>query len=96
MPILLLLGADLVRKMFCPIAVLAAKIDQRTEQDLRPVLNEHLPVEVRPVVVAIHRLLDRVAESMEGQRRLRHAGATTRSGLCAWVPIPIAKRPGGD
>jgi two-component system OmpR family sensor kinase len=68
-PILLLVVADLVRKMFRPIASLAAEIDHRGEQELHPVEEDHLPVEVRPFVVAINRLLDRVARSMETQRR---------------------------
>lgn len=68
-PILLLIVAKLVRKLFRPIAVLSAEIDQRAEQDLHPVEASHLPAEVRPFVVAINRLLARVEQSMETQRR---------------------------
>jgi len=68
-PILLLVVADLVRKMFRPITALSAEIDQRAEQALHPVEEDHLPVEVRPFVVAINRLLARVAQAMNVQRR---------------------------
>ena len=56
-PILLLLVADLVRKLFRPVAALSAGIDARDEHDLRPVPAERVPVEVRPFVVAINRML---------------------------------------
>ncbi len=68
-PLLLLIVADLVRKMFLPIASLSAEIDQRAEQELHPVDETHLPAEVRPFVVAINRLLARVEQSMQAQRR---------------------------
>lgn len=68
-PVLLLVVGDLVRKLFRPIASLAAEIDQRAEQELHPIDERHLPTEVRPFVVAINRLLERVAQSMDSQRR---------------------------
>ena len=68
-PVLLLVVGDLVRKLFRPIASLAAEIDRRGEQLLHPIDEQHLPAEVRPFVVAINRLLARVAQAMDGQRR---------------------------
>lgn len=68
-PVLLLVVGDLVRKLFRPIASLAAEIDQRAEQELHPIDEQHLPTEVRPFVIAINRLLERVAQSMDSQRR---------------------------
>ena len=68
-PILLLIVANLVRTLFRPIAALSAGIDQRTEQDLHAVTENHLPLEVRPFVVAINRLLTRIEQSMTTQRR---------------------------
>jgi two-component system OmpR family sensor kinase len=83
-PVLLLIVADLVRKMFRPIAALSTEIDQRAEQELHPVEEEHLPVEVRPFVVAINRLLTRVAQSMDAQRRfVADAAHELRSPLTA-------------
>lgn len=83
-PVLLLIVADLVRKMFQPIAALSKEIDQRAEQELHPVEDRHLPVEVRPFAVAINRLLARVSQSMESQRRfVADAAHELRSPLTA-------------
>lgn len=83
-PILLLITADLVRKMFRPIADLASEIDQRAEHEMHPVQDVHLPVEIRPFVLAINRLLGRVSESMQSQRRfVADAAHELRSPLTA-------------
>jgi two-component system OmpR family sensor kinase len=83
-PILLLIVAELVRKMFRPITALSTEIDQRAERELHPVKEDHLPAEVRPVVVAINRLLTRVAQSMDAQRRfVADAAHELRSPLTA-------------
>ena len=83
-PLLLLLVAHLVRKMFLPIARLSAEIDGRNEQELHALAPERLPVEVRPFVVAINRLLERVAQAMEAQRRfVADAAHELRSPLTA-------------
>jgi two-component system OmpR family sensor kinase len=68
-PVLLLLVGMLVRETFTPIKQLAADIDGRAEHDLHPVSDEKLPSEIRPFVVAINRLLSRVASSVAAQRR---------------------------
>ena len=68
-PVLLLVIGDLVRKLFRPIASLAVEVDRRAEQELYPVDEQHLPTEIRPFVVAINRLLGRVAQSVDSQRR---------------------------
>lgn len=83
-PILLFIVANLVRKMFRPIASLSTEIDQRAEQALHPIEQSHLPAEVRPFVVAINRLLARVDQSMETQRRfVADAAHELRSPLTA-------------
>lgn len=83
-PILLLIVADLVRKMFRPMVALSIEIDQRGEQELHPVESSHLPAEVRSFVVAINRLLARVEQSMEIQRRfVADAAHELRSPLTA-------------
>ncbi|MCW5648104.1 MAG: two-component sensor histidine kinase, partial [Ramlibacter sp.] len=84
MPVLLLIVADLVRKMFRPIASLSGEIDRRAEQELHPVEDRHLPIEVRPFAVAINRLLARVGQSMDSQRRfVADAAHELRSPLAA-------------
>jgi len=83
-PVLLLIVADLVRKMFQPIAALSKEIDQRAEQELHPIEGRHLPVEVRPFAMAINRLLERVGQSMDSQRRfVADAAHELRSPLTA-------------
>ncbi|EDZ99707.1 integral membrane sensor signal transduction histidine kinase [Burkholderia sp. H160] len=83
-PVLLLIVADLVRKMFRPISALSREIDQRADQELHPVEDRHLPLEVRPFAVAINRLLARVGQSMESQRRfVADAAHELRSPLTA-------------
>ncbi|MCG8293136.1 ATP-binding protein [Pseudomonas entomophila] len=68
-PILLLVVADLIRKLFRPVATLAATLDRREDQDLRPIDDQALASEIRPFVHAINRLLARVARTLEGQKR---------------------------
>jgi two-component system OmpR family sensor kinase len=83
-PVLLLIVADLVRKMFQPIAALSREIEQRERQELHPVEDRHLPVEVRPFAVAINRLLAGVGQSMDSQRRfVADAAHELRSPLTA-------------
>lgn len=83
-PVLLLIVADLVRKMFRPIAALSREVDERAERELHPVDDGHFPLEVRPFAVAINRLLGRVAQSMESQRRfVADAAHELRSPLTA-------------
>ena len=83
-PVLLLVVADLVRKMFRPITALSADIDQRDEQALHPVEENHLPIEVRPFAMAINRLLARVGQSMQAQSRfVADAAHELRSPLTA-------------
>lgn len=83
-PVLLLIVADLVNKMFRPIAALSKELDQRAEQELHAIEDRHLPAEVRPFVVAINRLLARVAQAMDTQRRfVADAAHELRSPLTA-------------
>lgn len=83
-PILLLVVANLVRKIFKPIANLSIEIDQRGEQELHPIAADPLPAEIRPFVGAINRLLRRVEQSMDAQRRfVADAAHELRSPLTA-------------
>lgn len=68
-PILLIIIAQLIRKIFRPITALAHHIDARAENDLRPIQDNNIPSEVRPFILAMNRLLARVNESVNIQRR---------------------------
>lgn len=83
-PALGLIIADLVRKMFRPIATVSSAIDRRAEHDVRPVEDSHLPIEVRPFAVAINRMLGRLGRAMEAERRfIADAAHELRSPLTA-------------
>lgn len=86
-PVLLAIVAVLVRRMFKPLARLAAELDNRSEHDLAPVaspLDTRLPTEITPFVVANNRLLARVARAVELQRRfVADAAHELRSPLTA-------------
>jgi two-component system OmpR family sensor kinase len=83
-PILLLIVAQIVRRLFRPIAELSSELDRRSDQELHPVEEGCLPIEVRPFAVAINRLLARVGQSMEKQRRfIADAAHELRSPLAA-------------
>lgn len=83
-PILLLLVGHLVRQMFKPLKQLASSLDHRAEHDWRAVSDAHVPSEIRPFVVAINRLLARVAQSLALQRRfVADAAHELRSPLTA-------------
>ncbi len=69
MPVLLLVVADLLRKLFAPIALLAHEVDARSESDLHPIPEADVPTEVRAFVRAINRLLARVQQAMAAQQR---------------------------
>ncbi|WP_060507498.1 HAMP domain-containing sensor histidine kinase [Pseudomonas sp. NBRC 111124] len=68
-PILLLVVANLIRELFRPVSTLAAMLDTRDDQDLRPLDVHPLATEIRPFVQAINRLLGRVSRTLEGQKR---------------------------
>jgi two-component system OmpR family sensor kinase len=68
-PILLLVVAVMVRKIFRPVTALAHEIDRRHDDDLHPIAPGTLPSEIFPFVMAINRLLRRVEKSMDAQRR---------------------------
>jgi two-component system, OmpR family, sensor kinase len=83
-PILMFVVAVLIRKIFKPVADLSSEIDQRGEQELHPIAPEPLPAEIRPFVGAINRLLGRVEQSMDAQRRfVADAAHELRSPLTA-------------
>ncbi|WP_434633552.1 ATP-binding protein [Chromobacterium sp. CV08] len=83
-PLLLLMVARLVRGMFRPIAELSREVDRRAERQLHPLDPDGLPLEVKPFVLAINRLLERVAQSMRAQRRfVADAAHELRSPLTA-------------
>jgi two-component system OmpR family sensor kinase len=68
-PVLLLVLGFVVRRMFRPLTTLARDLDTRTDNDFSELSGAALPSEIVPFVVAINRLLARVAQSVALQRR---------------------------
>ena len=68
-PVLLILISYLIREMFKPVTTIAIDLDKRSEQDLHAIDETNLPSEILPFVVAINRMLTRVDQSVEQQRR---------------------------
>ena len=83
-PFLLWILASLIPNIFRPITTLATEIDNRKEQELHPLVTTDIPIEVQPFILAINRLLNRVEQSMETQRRfVANAAHELRSPLTA-------------
>ncbi len=68
-PLLLVLVRALIGRMLAPLKRMATDLDRRGDQDLDPIADANVPTEVRPFVVAIDRLLARVARSVSAQQR---------------------------
>jgi two-component system sensor histidine kinase TctE len=58
-----------VGRGLAPLENLRAELAARAPRDLRPVAEEHAPVEVRPLVQALNDLLRRLGESIDAQQR---------------------------
>ena len=83
-PLLIGLIGLMIRSMLRPITRLSQEVDQRDDQDIRPLDDQHVPDEIRPLIGSINRLLQRVAEAMDAQRRfIADAAHELRSPLTA-------------
>ena len=83
-PVLIALVSFLVRRMLRPIALLSQEVDRRDDQDMRPLAEQQVSDEIRPLIGSINRLLRRVADNMDAQRRfLADAAHELRSPLTA-------------
>ena len=79
----LVIGAT-VRRMLQPLKRVAEDLESPSEADWSHIPDRGLPLEIRPFVAAIKRLLARVAESVVVQRRfLADAAHELRSPLTA-------------
>ncbi|MTW23081.1 ATP-binding protein [Allochromatium palmeri] len=89
-PLLLLLPVmgglivRIVRRELAPIADLARHLDAQPAERPNPMSTDQVPQEIRPFVQAINRLLERVAELIQQQRRfIADAAHEIRSPLTA-------------
>jgi two-component system sensor histidine kinase TctE len=58
-----------VGKGLAPLSRLREEIEARSPRDLRPVPEEHAPVEVRPVVQALNNLLQQLGATLRAQQQ---------------------------
>jgi two-component system OmpR family sensor kinase len=83
-PVIVLLVSLVLKIRLQPVARLAHDVDRRAEHDLSPLPALDAPTEVAPFTAAINRLLNRVAASVEAQRRfVADAAHELRSPLAA-------------
>jgi two-component system sensor histidine kinase QseC len=68
-PVLLVLLGLLIRYGLAPLASLAQQIEARRPDALTPIALDRAPAEVAPVLSALNRLLDRVSNALERERR---------------------------
>ena len=69
LPVLLALIWLSIRRGLWPLGRLAQEIESRKPDSLMPLADAQVPNEVRPLVNALNHLLERVGNSLEGERR---------------------------
>jgi len=68
-PVLVFLGWIAVRKSLAPLARVTAEVEQRDASAMAPLDTRAVPEEIRPLLMALNRLLGRLDESIASQRR---------------------------
>ncbi|CAN5414392.1 ATP-binding protein [soil metagenome] len=68
-PCLMLIVAFVIRQTLRPVLLLAERLDARRADDLQHLPLEHTPGELHPFIASINRLLDRVQQLVDQQRR---------------------------
>jgi len=68
-PVLVFLGWIAVRKSLAPLARVTAEVEQRDASAMAPLDTGAVPEEIRPLLMALNRLLGRLDESIVSQRR---------------------------
>lgn len=68
-PVLVFLGWIAVRKSLAPLARVTAEVEQRDASAMAPLDTRTVPEEIRPLLMALNRLLGRLDESIASQRR---------------------------
>jgi two-component system sensor histidine kinase QseC len=68
-PVLLLLIYYSVRRALKPLDDLAADVASRSPENLKPLASRSAPLEAQPLVAALNRLLFRLRDTLENERR---------------------------
>ena len=97
LPVLLVAMAIAVRHALKPVRGIARQIEHRRADDLRPVVVDNAPAELKPLVAAMNRLFARIGQSIEHERRLTaDAAHELRTPLAALRAQWEAARVAGD
>ncbi|MEN9317303.1 MAG: hypothetical protein RIS35_3696 [Pseudomonadota bacterium] len=75
LPLTILLTRRLVRRGLAPIAHLAGEVEKRSGVDLRPLPQDPMVVELRPIAESVNRLLARLEEALDTERALAASAA---------------------
>lgn len=82
-----------INRGLTPLQKLQADIAARSLRDLRPVPENHAPEEVRPVIVSLNTLLNKLAAAIDGQQRFlanaAHQLRTPLAGLQTQVEVAL-------
>jgi len=68
-PVLVFLGWIAVKKSLAPLARVTAEVEQRDASTMAPLDTGAVPEEIRPLMMALNRLLSRLDETIASQRR---------------------------
>ena len=84
LPVILLIIWVGVRKVLKPVIKISADVDRRGSDDLSPIVKEHLPEEIAPLVRALNSLFNRLEDSFRREREFTdHAAHELRTPLAA-------------
>ncbi len=97
-PLLLLVMWLAISKGLTPLLALVGEVKKRDPQDLRPLSDMAVPVEVEPLVAALNSLLARLGRALESERQFTgNAAHELRTPLAALrVQAQVAKRATND
>lgn len=83
-PALSLLAVWIIRRALAPVTHLSHQLDRRDDTNLAPISAIGVPAEIRPFVIAINGLMQRLAAALDQQRRfVADAAHELRSPLTA-------------
>ena len=94
-PALALLAWIAVKKSLAPLARVTAEVEQRDAFAMAPLDTQTIPEEIRPLLMALNRLLLRLDGSMASQRRFVADAAHLGANVVGWI-ARISKATGGD
>lgn len=100
LPVLALAFGAAIARGLRPLAATAKEIARRSPQQLAPLALDNVPVELRPLVEELNRLLARLRTALEGERRFTanasHELRTPLAGLKAQAQVALRAEDAGQ